>query len=383
MANQKYLFITHRAYTNHKVKPAGIDQIIDFFEKHQLYLIEHPLDSKNFFSSFLKLVQQKKQILLKQRAVWPKQAPWRWFSEIICGFIWSKELLKKEKISVIFAVDPLNMLAVLPLKLFKKTVKIYFFSADYSESRFSNRLFNMLYKYVYNLSLRLADKTFVVSARMHDFLSPLYPNKIIFLPNSPHFKNIPRLPVVEKNKFDLILCSRKLDEETNLEGIFKAVEYLKADFPEIKLHLVGGVGTIINGLIKKYKIAHNIIIHDFLSHEDVLKLVAKSNIGVCWYQNGVSQFFWGDSLKIREYAAAGLPVVCDGITSTAWEMEKYEAGFIIKTPMEMAEKIKNLIDDKELYCQKRENALKWAEKLDKGAILEKIFKDEGLQIQNY
>lgn len=377
MRDLKYLFITHRTYDNGKIKLAGIDQIIDFFieKKATIFLVEHPIES-DFFISFLKKIAGEKKNILKTCKIWPQNEPWRWFGEILYSFFWVKNIIKKENVSIIFAVDALNVFSILPLKLFNKNLKIYFFSADYSDKRSNSYILNKIYKIVYNLSLKLSDKTFVVSNRIYDCLSPLYYGKIIFLPNSPLYDKIIKIEPDLKNKFSLVFCAGRLTERVNLEGIFFVVKILRGFYPQIILNLIGKFNCRAKELIDKYGIQNNIQVYNFLLHDETIKVISQSYVGISYYSENVSHIYWGDSLKIREYAAAGLPTVCDGITSTADEMSKYKAGFIIKSPEEMAGKIKKLIDSKTLYREIRESALLWANKMDKNRILEKTLQNK-------
>lgn len=373
MSKKTYLFLTHRTYDNGKIKSAGIDQIMEYLleRDNTIYLIEHPIESDFAWSTLKKLGGQ----LLKKIKVHPSKAPWRFFGEILIGFVWSKKLTKKEKINIIFAADALNVLSVLPLRIFNKKLRVYFFSADYSPKRFGNPLLDLVYRKLYNLALKKSDKTFVVSQRIHDKLSQKYPGKVVFLPNSPAFESIPKVQPEKKDRYSLVFCAGRLTERVNLNEIFESLKILKKEFPKTTLHLIGKDNEQVQKLIKKYELEKNIKIYDFLTHTETLKVISKSYIGISWYSPEVSHIYWGDSLKIREYAASGLPTVTDGITSTADEMLKREAGFIIKTPAEMAERIKILIKDKKIYEKTRKNALRWAKKMDKGNILEKIFKN--------
>jgi len=415
MFNNNYLFITHRTYDNGKIKFAGIDQIIDFLannKNNKIYLIEHPIESDYPFS-LLKEVKKNKRNILKKHKIWPQKAPWRWLSEALLNIAWSKQIIRmgafafreprrnvgasERYLYAIFAADALNVLSVLPLKIFNKirmgtfafreprrnvgaseryshALKIFFFSADFSEKRFNKILLDIPYRLLYKLSLKFADKTFVVSKRIYDYLAPKYPKKIIYLPNSPYFAKIPKIDSDKKNKFDLVFCAGRLTERVNLKEMFEAIKKLKLCFPQIKLHLIGKDNPEVKKLIKKYNIENNIKIYDFLTHPQTLKIISQSYIGISWYSPSVSHLKWGDSLKIREYAASGLPTVTDGITSTAQEMQEKEAGFIIKTAEEMADRIKKLIEDEKLYRKTRDNALEWAKEMDKGRMLEETFK---------
>ena len=82
---------------------------------------------------------------------------------------------------------------------------------------------------------------------------------------------------------------------------------------------------------------------------------------------------YADSLKIREYAAAGLPTVCDNIYSTSDEIKQYNTGFVYNDYREMADVVLRLIKDESLYRRLSQNALAWAKKMDKINWLKKIY----------
>ncbi|HTW96200.1 MAG TPA: glycosyltransferase family 4 protein [Candidatus Methylomirabilis sp.] len=375
MENKKYLFVTHRTYDKGRAKLAGIDQIISCLDASRIFLIEHPFES-DYYYSFLKYKFNSDYQELKKIVLWPRVAPWRWLTEIFCNCLWVSQLKKTENITIIFAVDALNAFSFVLLKLFIRDLKIYFFSADYSDRRFKNYFFNLFYNFIYNLSLKFSDKIITVSRRTREFLESRHPRKIIFLPNSPLFNGVSKLEPSAKNKYSLVFCAGRLTERVNFEGILQALIILKNFFPDIVLNLIGKANEKVAASIQDNGLLHNVKIYDFLSHDQTVKIISESYIGISFYSSEISHVFWGDSLKIREYAAAGLPTVCDGITSTADEMAEYRAGFIVRSPEEMAEKIKKLINERFFYNETRKSALRWAEEKDKSRLVKQLIDNE-------
>ncbi len=356
-----FLFITHRTYDKRKIKKAGIDQLLSFLsKKEKCLLIEHPIESDYPFSK-LKEIYKNKEILLKRKK--------KIISQRLTEFVFNLSQTFIFRPKIIISVNAFNTFSVIFLKLINRNTKIYFFIADYSENRFNQKIFDLIYKILFKISLKFSDKIFVVSKRIYKFLAPSFEKKLIWLPNSPHFKLIPKISPNQKNKFSLVFSAGRLTQRVNLAGLFKTIKILQKKFPTIELNLIGKTNKEVYDLIKAFEIENQVKIYDFLNHKEALKIISLSYIGLSWYSRKVSHLFWGDSLKIREYAAAGLPIVTDGLTSTAQEMVKFKAGFIITTSQEMAEKITQLIENKKLYLKIRKNALSWAENMDKEKIL--------------
>ena len=101
--------------------------------------------------------------------------------------------------------------------------------------------------------------------------------------------------------------------------------------------------------------------------------MSHASIGITCYSAQKSYVYYADSLKIREYAAAGLPIVCDTIYGTAQEVKEYDAGFVYNSAQEMAISINQLIENKNLYKQKSERAIFWAKKMDKKKLLRELY----------
>ena len=78
-------------------------------------------------------------------------------------------------------------------------------------------------------------------------------------------------------------------------------------------------------------------------------------------------------MKLREYAAAGLPSVCNDKISTAFEMESEGAGYVVGEVSSMAERIIDLFLNPDLYKKVRLSALGWAKSMDKVKLLDELY----------
>ena len=103
-------------------------------------------------------------------------------------------------------------------------------------------------------------------------------------------------------------------------------------------------------------------------------LIRLSGMGLIIYKEGVESFnYYRDSLKMREYAACGLPIISDKSTGTSEEAEKYGACLRIENSAEeIAKAIRFLLENDQAYRKFSQNALKWARAFDKRLLLKKI-----------
>ena len=77
-------------------------------------------------------------------------------------------------------------------------------------------------------------------------------------------------------------------------------------------------------------------------------------------------------MKIREYAACGLPIVCDPSTGTAEEAAETGAAILVKDKTSLADALNRLMSDDVLYGRMSEAALVWAKANDKRLYLENL-----------
>lgn len=369
MRDKKVLFLVHRIYKNKIVKRGGADYITDYLESQgfDILTFEHPLNGSH--NSFIKFSKSQREFILYG------SGPIRWIQEIIFNLYHSPIA----NLELIISVDPLNFLSAYLIKILKtRKVKVLFHSIDYSEKRFNNSLLDYVYNALYKFAVRNADITTYVSKIMGKKINEFRGNSsrgIIFhLPNSPEFDKIPRIDIKKKSKYDLVF-SKSFISKDELKMLHKIVEQLIIEFPKIKMHVVGNIdsSTIINP-----KVSRNILLYGLVSYEKNIEIICNSYIGLGWYENKLSFEKYNDSLKLREYAAAGIPAICNDKTSTAFEMENEDAGIIANTVEDINGAICSLIYNGKKYEIMHKNAIRWAQINDKSKLLETLLDELNL-----
>jgi len=121
--------------------------------------------------------------------------------------------------------------------------------------------------------------------------------------------------------------------------------------------------------------ANKITLKGQLSRHDNTKAISDSWIGLAFYDKSYSHVNFGDSLKIREYVALGIPTVSDKTTPTSLEMVDRGAGIAVNEPWDALEPLLKLMSDDRLYETMTNKALDWAKSVDKEIIVNDLVKN--------
>lgn len=363
------LFIVHRLYFNGIAKPGGIDRILEFLKNQtETFIIEHPFEKINHSSVFT--TPSKK---FKRHSILP--VPFLWIEELIINLIW---VLKSGKtFDLIIASDPLNFFSCFVLKLLGKTKKAQFHSTDYSNPRFSQAILEGVYQFLYKLSLQNADIVTLVNPAMlinsRKMVKFKQSQEVVLLPNSPYYDEIPKISPLKKNRYSLVLMIGRWGKQIDTQLVIEGLILIKKTYPDIRLHIVGEVENKYSVSFFERGLKSNVIFHGMKPYKEALKIMANAYIGITAYKTGESYLAYADSLKIREYAAAGLPSVCDKVYSTSHEAHTSKASLLYTNPKKMAENICRLIKNNKLYLKMHKKALVWSKENDKKILLERLY----------
>jgi len=363
------LVLAHRIYKDDILKRGGVDYIIDYLRSRgcKYFLVENPLREKG--RTIIKMDGDE----IRSFGLYGKGLV-RWIQEIFLNTIYI--LISNIRFRFIIAVDPLNFLSAYIIKAFRPT-RILFHSVDYSENRFDNAFMNFWYNYFYKLAVSKADIVTYVSPMMgrkiNEFCNKFEGRILFYLPNSPEYSKVPKADPVLKSKYDVVYTKSFLgDNEVDI--LIETLKLCVKTLPELKVHLIGNVSEAGREKIENSDISRHFELYGQVDYAKNIEIISKAYIGIAWYENLISFERYADSLKIREYAASGLPSVCNNKISTALEMQKENAGLIANTPSELSEKLVYLITDPSEYGKISRCALKWAEKNDKTVLMEKLYK---------
>lgn len=383
-----YLFVIHRLFYNGKRKKGGADIILEYLvaQEKSVGLLEFNIagklgvsDSKFITKKLLSkfsLFRNNKESIFTEFVVIPKKEPFRWVAEL---FYFIRYVVKYtyKPIPVTVGVDPLCTFFAVILRYLGLTLVVYHHLIDYSENRFQNRLLNLIYLKIHYFAAVHADVVGVVSKRIFNKLleEGVKPEKIFYIPNSPCLKTIPYVIVQDRYPISIVICAAAVVERYRFTDCFQVIASLKKDFPALEVHVIAETQleasyfTEIKNLIFEKQLKDNVIFYGFLEKEKAQDILARCLVGLVLYSDKYSHVNYGDSLKMREYAAAGLPIVTDRVTSTAEEAKSYGAAFVCDTLEELRSAITSLWRDSKLYKKMSDNAINWAKEFDKENIM--------------
>ncbi len=335
-------------------------------------LIQHPL--YNNTRTLIDVYDGNNSTLYKSRLL--RTALTRFLQlpfDFITTFGW---VIKRPKVDLLIAVDPFNAVMGIFLKIIGKVDTLIFYTADYAFDRFENPILNRIYHLLDFTAYRNADYVWNVSSRITEVRRKqgLPDMKNRFLPNAPAVRDLLRFRKDERTPHSLVLIAN-FTPAIQYETIVYAVEVLVKDFPNLHVSFIGSGEReqAIKDLVKEKNLGSHFTFHGLKNHDDALEIMSTHEIGLALYDNKWPWTSFGDSLKAREYLALGLPVLINDHISTASDIEKYKAGFLLKVSTEsITECITKLFSDKELLKQMQRNACLVAENYD----LEKLLDNE-------
>jgi len=186
--------------------------------------------------------------------------------------------------------------------------------------------------------------------------------------NIPKFPNSPNVP---KFPNPTIICISRLVRYKRISDLILAVYLLKEVIPDIKLILVGKgpLQRMLQLQSTIYNLQSNVQFLDRISEEDKINLLAKSHIHV------LPSAVEGFGLVTMEALSAGTPVVNADIPisreilfkqQTTNDKRQIEGGllFSLGDYVDLAEKIEDLLTNKEFYNRKVKEGFELVKKYD-------------------
>lgn len=300
--------------------------------------------------------------------------PLRIFQDQILSFYFIYKA--KKKIKIFIGIDPLNAFSGILAKKLGLVEKTVFYTADYAHRRFENFFLNWFYHWLDLFVVKNVDQVWNVSTRITEQRTKqgVPDQKNFFIPNAPVFKKIKRLPISRVNWYDLVIVTH-VTRAVDWDLLFKVIENLVVKYKELRL-LVIGTGPEekkLKRVVRLRKMERRVLFLGQKSHDEALRILARSGVGVAIYTKEQPWREFCDSLKIREYFACGLPVITTDVSSTASEVKNEQAGFVIDlNEKELERAINELFSNKQLRLKMRRNGIKLAKRYDFSKVIDEV-----------
>ncbi len=201
----------------------------------------------------------------------------------------------------------------------------------------------LLKRYVKRLHARIA-----VSVPARDFVQHYFPGEYRIVPNGidvARFRDQPPFPELRDGKVNILFVGR-LEYRKGLGYLLRAFPTLKADFPQLRLVIVGD-GPMrrwyANFLARKQ--LPDVIMAGYVSADDLPRYYASCDI-FCAPNTGDESF----GLILLEAMAAGKPIVATNIDGFRWVVHSGREGILVdrKDKGQLASALRMLIKDEAL-----------------------------------
>lgn len=302
---------------------------------------------------------------------------------LYCFFI----LLRFGKIDIFVGVDPLNALAGLILRFIGRTKLVVYFSVDYAISRFRVSILDFVYRMLDIICAKKANEVWNVSKRIYEMRKRqnLDESKIIYVPNSPEFGTFKILPYSKVRKSRIVIVAN-LTESIPFELIVEALKIVKKRVPDVNLDVIGDGSAYLRfvKLVEQNDMKETVHFLGYMNHKKLEQELGSYTVGLAIYSGKDPWNYYRDSLKIREYLAAGIPVITDPSHSASEDIRTAVAGEVVSLDAEaLASSLIRILNEKELWKKYRQNAISLAKKLDKNRILNEAFKRLTSTLKSY
>ena len=149
--------------------------------------------------------------------------------------------------------------------------------------------------------------------------------------------NFPKLDyasinIKREHKGKIVIHPGSICRERGGDVMLNAFRIVRNEIEEARLVLIGNFntpyGAYFKAKVKKYGLEDSVKTLGYLPHEEVLRLICQSDIGLSLLQP-VSKFKKNIPQKIFEYMASGVPSVVSGLPPIRCFMEDSQAGILV------------------------------------------------------
>lgn len=337
-----------------------------------LFFIGHPFSYRKETNSFYRFYKKGKLQKEYKAIDWKLPMPFFYFRDAFYTLWWT--MSGKHKFDLFVGSDNLLSFLGLILKKIGKVKKVILYTIDYMPQRFENPILNYLYHFFDKHCLKHCNIVWNVSDRIekarreYKGIGGKGHGRQIVVRLGIWYKRIPKLPFSEKRRFQIVFLGHLLEKQ-GLQLVIKALPEVIKEIPKARLVVVG-TGPYeerLKGLARKLRVGGNVNFLGYVeNHKDVEKILSESVLAVAPYKPEKGSFtYYADPGKIKNYLAAGLPVVLTDIPKIAGEIEEKKCAMICKYSISDVSKcIIRFLSNEEMIKNYSKNARNYARLFD-------------------
>lgn len=344
-----------------------------------LLFIGHPFSYTKDIRSFKRMYLNGQLIKTYKAFAWRLPEGLLYIKDALYTLLWV--IFQKGKIDLFIGSDNFLGFIGLILKRVGKVNDVILYTIDYVPKRFQNPLLNRLYHFCDKQCLMNCKVVWNVSeeiSKAREKFDGLNKSKCvpqIVVPLGIWYDRIAKLSSKKKDTNTIVFMGHLLEKQ-GLDVVINSIPLIAQKTPEIKF-LIIGTGPYEKQLKKitdKLNINKKVKFLGYIKdHIDVEKILSQSTIAVAIYKPDPESFtYFADPGKIKNYLACGLPVFLTDVPSIAKVLEKNKCGIICSyDKVDVAEKIIDLMKNKEKLNMYSKNARKFAKNYDWNDIFDK------------
>lgn len=340
------------------------------FIAHPLLYIKESYKSSSYFEWYVNGKLKKKS----KAYHWKLPEQFLYFKDFFYTLTWT--LKTGVKYDLVVALDPLNAISGITLKIMGKTKKVAHYCIDYFPTRFQNPIMNKIYHQIDKMAVRFSDETWNLGARMVKARARLnnmggkeYRKRQFHMPIGVWMEKIKRKPI-DKFQANKLIYAGGFVDYMGIDMVIKALPQILSKIPNCTLEVIGRgkEEETWRKLAEKLRIEKHIEFHDWLENREIFHLrLSGAAIGLAPFNYHIldDKVKNADPGKIKDYTSSGLPVITTKAIYTWRDIEKFKCGFVINyNESDFAKAVIKLLMNRSLLLQYRKNALKYASQFD-------------------
>lgn len=298
--------------------------------------IDHPLDYDPLRHSSYTCWRGGRKVKSKQFANWGSFAPLNYVKDLLLT-MWIMWRYVPDNAVAFIGFDSLCCLGGLWSTWPARYQQLIAYNADYSTSRFSAAWLNAIYLWIDRYTMKRAQKIWCVSSRIAEVRRQTRSEQdVLVVPNGVALQQLNRSAKAD----DGLVYIGNLTPE---KGLDKVLEQL-VDVPQSKLTIYGdgGVRSQLEDLVKQLNITERVHFAGRVDNKTILEKLSGYTAGLALYQPHETYVYYSDPLKVKEYLAAGLPVIMTDLPEIAESVKTAQAGVVIQKINQLAEAVRQV-----------------------------------------
>lgn len=336
------------------------------FIAHPLLYIKETYTKTSYFEWYVKGKNKKRHISYH----WKLPEQLLYIKDFIYTLFWTIKTGKKY--DAVVALDPLNAISGIALRILGRADKVVHYSIDYFPTRFQNPVMNWIYHQIDKIAVRFSDETWNLGGRMakaraegNGMVGEEYRKRQFHVPIGVWFAKIKRHPVNKFDKNKLIFAGHFVPY-MGIDLVIQALPKILKKVPGVTLDIIGRgeAEKKWKKLAQELGVTKKIKFEDWMENREAFHLrLSGAAIGLAPFNYHVldDKVKNADPGKIKDYTSVGLPVITTKAVYTHKQITDGKCGIIIDyTIDDLTTAIIRLLTNQRLLLEYRKNAIKYA-----------------------